>query len=64
MNYIYIELKPGKTNDFTDILYYNKTPYDHVSYSTIILCKDDFNLLYEFLGRDLISSFASKILSL
>ena len=60
MNYIYIELKPGKTNDFTDMLDDNGIAFDYLSYRTIILRKDDFNLL----GRDLISSFASKIVSL
>ena len=60
MDYIYIELKPGKTNDFVDILDDNKIAFDYLSYRTIIIRKTDFNLL----GSDLIDSFASKIIFL
>ena len=64
MDYIYIELKPGKMNDFMNILDNNGVAFDCIGYGTIMIHKMYFNLLGKFLDSDLISSFASKIESL
>ena len=65
MEYIYIETKPGKLNDFMDLLVNNGIEFDYIGYRTVMIHRMYFVYIGKVLYRDdLINSLASKIESL
>lgn len=61
MDYIYIETKPGKFEEFIKLLDDKGIAFAAIGYNSVMIHRHHFILVGRILDNEMINSFASKI---